>query len=180
MNKRRIHSQSGISPEATSRALQRLFGEQTTSCDTLPALNIIDRSIPEHPRTDGKKPLIDRIEYQLLTQTPKTEDGHMAVEDLLKTYRKLMGSKEFNGKLRAELAGARLIAAMAFEADVDVDTRRAVKTFIIGLEYEINAGGHICGGRHSVLVNSTRPEIDEINNWLNGRKVAQSPHSTVC
>ena len=179
MNPYCAHKQSSISPDATSRALQRLFGEETTNCDTLPALNLVDWSNPEHPIIEGKKPLNDRIEYQLLSQTPKTEDGHMAVEDLLKTYRKLTGTKDFRGKLRAELAGARIIAAMAFEADVDVETRRAVKIFIISLECEINTGGHICGGRHSVLVNSANPKIDEINNWLNGRKVAQSPHSTV-
>lgn len=163
---------TAITDEAVTRTLQILFGEEVRRPEDMPRLNRINRTIKGEPHVEGQKPLEQRIEYRMLTDTPRDADGQLTLEGIMKAFPQTM--RGFHGKTRAELAGARFIAVLAYAAGADDTARTAVKSFIINTEYGINAGENECGGRHSVLGNSGRSEIEEVNRWVKGWKRDQT------
>lgn len=157
-----------LTDDTVRRALQRMFGGSATSPELMPRLSKIDRSDPAHPQKIGEKNVEERIEYKLLKDAQRDADGNLTLGNVIRHYHKV-ANKEFQGRTYAELSGLRLIAILGFSAGADAGARQEVRRFIDDAEYNINAGERECGGRHSDLVNSGLPHIEEVNCWVRNR-----------
>lgn len=159
-----------VTPQMAARAVNIIFHDNLSQPDALPEMPVlhhIDRSVKGKPVRGEEKPLDDRIEYRLLHDTPKDADGNMTLKGLIDTFQKLARG-EFRSKIRAELAGLRTIATLAFCADAAEPVRKAVKAFIDTHEMEINGGERECGGRHTSTGNSGMESMQAVNAWLKG------------
>lgn len=157
-----------LTDDTVSRALQHMFGDSATSPELMPRLSKIDRTNSAYPMKIGEKNVEERIEYKLLKDAQRDDDGHLTLGSVIRHYHKV-ANKEFQGRTYAELSGLRLIAILGFCAGVDAGAKTEIRHFIEGAEYNINAGERECGGRHSSLVNSGLPQIEEVNCWVRNR-----------
>ena len=167
-----------ITPKVMEHALRRLFDDSVTMADQIPRLRKFERIPGARPVLMGEKPLLERIEYRLLTDTPKDADGNLHLGDMLQTFDKLRYDPQLRRTVNFDkdaslLAGTRLIAVIAYESNMDTKLRTDIRHFITNIEHEVNLGGKECGGRLSVLGNSYRPEIESVDRWLRGLRKNQ-------